>query len=79
MEEGERAQEHCRIVTINILMATLKEIIELQKICCHSLTNLILIEWTRSQDFSKADIKALLYTTYSPRERIDIFGQTSND
>ena len=56
-------------------MANMKEIIGLQNICCYSLPNLRLVEWMRSQNHSKADIKALLYTTYIQEKIFLILGK----
>ena len=59
-------------------MAKFKEIIKLQKINCYYLTNLWLIQRTRSNDHSETDIKDLLYKTYRRKVGFDTFWSTFN-
>ena len=42
---------------------------KMQIIYCYSLTNLRIIKWTRSNDHSGTDIRALLYKTYKYQEK----------
>ena len=59
-----------------MLVAKLKEVIKLQKIYWYYITNWRLIQWTRSNDHSETDDKALYYITYSQKVGFDTFWST---
>ena len=72
------SQTHCSIWTTNWLVDRFKENIKLQNICGYSLTNLILIQRTRSNDHRVTDSKALIFNTHRQRVDFDTFWSTFN-
>ena len=67
----------CAYVLVN-RVDEFREIMKLQNICCYYLTNLRLIQRTRSNDHFETVIKALLYKTYRQRVDFDTFWSIFN-
>ena len=68
---------HCRLFPINLLLTILKEIINLQKIKFFSVNKLRLIRWTRTDDQSETNIRALQYIQIALDISLILYGQPS--